>query len=63
MFPWYWLRPLQLFGAWDCAKVSMDTGVFLIQGGVLEELYLGGGGGPCGGPGPPGVLWKNGACG
>ena len=55
-FPWYWLRPLQLFGAWDRAEVSIGTGVFLIQGGALDELYRGAGGGPLSGPGPPGVL-------
>ena len=54
-FPWG-LHPLQLFGAQDCAEVSIGTGVFLIYRGALEELYQGVGGGPCGGPSPSGVL-------
>ena len=60
MFPWYWLRPCQLFGARDRADVSMGTAVFFIHGGAFDELYRGTGGGPRGGGGPPGALWKNG---
>ena len=58
-FPWYGLRPRQLLGALDRADVSIGTAVFFIQGGALDELYRGAGGGPRGG-GPSGVLWKKG---